>query len=136
MLRGSAIATALVVLLTTAGTAAAHLEYPLRAPTAKEQAEFQKHRSRAAREAAAQADPSQGSFSAPFTEPTLTDGRASDQDCVTNEDGSKTCKPAAGSLNVLPTGQLLYWNALEAPENTQPPSSTKTAPKPTTTKTR
>src|SRR3954462_5476738 len=117
MLRGSAIATALVVLLPTAGTAAAHLEYPLRAPTAKERAQFQKHRSRAARAAAAQADPSQGSFSAPFTEPTLTDGRASDQDCVTNEDGIKTCKPAAGTMNVLPSGKILYWNALEGTEN-------------------
>src|SRR4051794_15595176 len=112
-----ALATALVVALVTAASGAAHSEYPLRPPTAKERAQFEKRRSAKARAAAARADTSQGSFSAPFTEPTLTDGRATDQDCVTNDDGSKTCKPAAGTMNVLPTGKILYWNALEGTEN-------------------
>jgi hypothetical protein len=110
---------ALAVSLTTATGAAAHEQYPLRPPTAQERAQFEKHRSKAARQASAQADPALGSFTAPFTEPTLTDGRSTDQDCVTNDDGSKSCKPAAGSLNVLPTGKLLYWNALEGTENVQ-----------------
>src|SRR4051794_29543012 len=112
-----ALATALVVALGTAASAAAHSEYPPRPPTAKERAQFEKRRSAKARAAAARVDASQGSFSAPFTEPTLTDGRATDQDCVTNEDGSKTCKPAAGTMNLLPSGKILYWNALEGTEN-------------------
>lgn len=110
---------ALAVASGMTASASAHPEYPLRPPTAREQAQFEKHRSKQARAADGQADPAQGSFSAPFTEPTLSDGRATDQDCVTNDDGSKTCKPAAGTLNVLATGKLLYWNALEGTENIQ-----------------
>src|SRR4051794_34336694 len=110
-------AATLAVSLGMAGTAAAHPEYPLRPPTAKELAKFERHRSPAARAASTQADPARGSFSAPFTEPTLGDGRTTDQDCVTNDDGSKTCKPAAGTMNVLPSGKILYWNALEGTEN-------------------
>src|SRR3954447_3641186 len=115
--RLGAVAAALAVALGTAATAQAHPEYPLRPPTAKERMQFEHHRSKAARQASAQADPALGSFTAPFTEPTLTDGRTTDQDCVTNDDGSKTCKPAAGTMNVLPTGKILYWNALEGTEN-------------------
>ena len=36
---------------------------------------------------------------------------------MTNDDGSKSCKPAAGSVSVLPSGKILYWNALEGTEN-------------------
>ena len=82
-----ATAFAVAVSLTTAAGAGAHAQYPLRPPTAHERAQFEKHRSHAARQASTQADPALGSFAAPFTEPTLTDGRATDQDCVTDDDG-------------------------------------------------
>jgi hypothetical protein len=110
------VMTALAALASSASAAYAHEPLPTRAPTAHERAQFESHRSIAARRAAAGGG-ALGSFGAPFTEPTLSDGRATDKDCVTNADGSKTCKPAAGSLNVLPTGKLLYWNALEGTEN-------------------
>jgi hypothetical protein len=111
------VAVALAVTFAAATTASAHDENPLRPPTAHERALFEAHRSAAARQASVAADPALGSFSAPFTEPTLNDGRTTDQDCVTNDDGSKTCKPAAGTMNVLPSGKILYWNALEGTEN-------------------
>lgn len=57
-----------------------------------------------------------GRFGEPFEEPTIAGARTED-DCVTNADGSETCKPAAGSLNVLPDNRLLYWDALEGQEN-------------------
>lgn len=50
-----------------------------------------------------------GAFSEPFEEP--------GPDCVTEPDGDERCKPAAGSLNVLDDGRVLYWNALEGMEN-------------------
>src|SRR4051812_38181475 len=114
------LAATLAATLATATTAVAHSEYPLRPPTAKERAAFEQHRTKAAREASKQADPSRGSFSAPFTEPTLGDGRGTDQDCVTNDDGTKSCNPAAGTMTVPPTGRILYGNALEGTENIKP----------------
>jgi hypothetical protein len=110
-------AAAFTIALTVAPQALAHDEPATRPPTAQERAQFEARRSAAARQASAAADPSLGSFAPPFSEPTLQDGRTTDQDCVTNEDGSKSCKPAAGTLNVLPTGKILYWNALEGTEN-------------------
>ena len=50
-----------------------------------------------------------GAFSEPFSEP--------GPDCVTDENGDERCKPAAGSMNVLDDGRVLYWNALEGMEN-------------------
>lgn len=107
---------AVAVSLGAAATAGAHPENPLRPPTAHERALFEAHRSVAAREASG-GGAALGSFGAPFTEPTLSDGRVTDQDCVSGDDGSKDCKPAAGTLNVLPSGKVLYWNALEGTEN-------------------
>src|SRR3954464_8604365 len=115
-MRGRWGAGAALVAAALATPAYAHDQLPTRAPSAKERAQFESHRSPAARRAATGGG-ELGSFGAPFTEPTLSDGRATDQDCVTNADGSRTCKPAAGSLNVLPSGKLLYWNALEGTEN-------------------
>src|SRR5919107_1315410 len=91
----------------------------LREPTARERSLFEARRSQAARGVGAAGAPEAeiGSFGPPFSEPTLGDGRSTDQDCVTNEDGTKSCKPAAGTLNVLPDGRILYWDALEGTEN-------------------
>jgi hypothetical protein len=64
---------------------------------------------------------SPGTFSKPFSEPTV-DGRTTEDKCVTHtEDGEshKECKPAAGSMSVLPDGRVLYWNALEGTENVE-----------------
>jgi hypothetical protein len=110
--------TALAV-CASAAPAYAHDAPTTRPPTAKERAMFEARRSAAARAAdsGAGGPAALGTFSSPFTEPTLSDGRRTDQDCVTNSDGTKDCKPAAGSLNVLWTGKLLYWNALEGTEN-------------------
>ncbi len=61
-------------------------------------------------------DPAQsGSFGAPFAEPTVG-GVATEDRCVVNSDGLRTCKPAAGSVSVLPNGRIVYWNALEGTE--------------------
>lgn len=60
-----------------------------------------------------------GAFSKPFAEPTI-DGKPSEDDCVEKSEGDATrkeCKPAAGSMAVLPDGRVLYWNALEGTEN-------------------
>src|SRR3954471_23480794 len=115
-MRGRWGAGAALVAAALATPAYAHDQLPTRAPSAHERAVFESHRSHAARRAGAGGG-ALGSFGAPFNQPTLSEGRATDEDCVTNDDGSKTCKPAAGSLNVLPTGKLLYWNALEGTEN-------------------
>src|SRR4051812_38422196 len=115
-MQGRRGAVAALVAAAFTAPAYAHQPLPTRAPSALERAVFESHRSHAARRAGAGGG-ALGSFGAPFTEPTLSDGRATDKDCVTNDDGSKTCKPAAGSLNVLPSGKLLYWNALEGTEN-------------------
>ena len=76
------------------------------------------------------ADPAEtlGSFSAPFTEPTIN-GVKTDEKCVAHDDHehnhwgghspnhTKDCKPAAGSLAILPNNEVLYWNALEGTED-------------------
>ena len=62
-----------------------------------------------------------GTFSEPFSEPTV-DGQTTDENCIEHEghDGEaphKECKPAAGTMSVLTDGRVLYWNALEGTEN-------------------
>lgn len=69
--------------------------------------------------ATAATGPGPGTFSKPFSEPTV-DGQTTQEKCVTHtEDGEshKECKPAAGSMSVLADGRVLYWNALEGTEN-------------------
>lgn len=62
------------------------------------------------------ADPAEsGRFGAPFAEPTI-EGQEANTKCVTLADGAIHCKPAAGSLAILPNGKVLYWNALEGTE--------------------
>lgn len=56
-----------------------------------------------------------GSFSAPFAEPTIA-GRRTSEKCI-KIDGRWVCKPAAGSVALLPDGRFLYFNALEGTEN-------------------
>ena len=72
-----------------------------------------------------------GAFSSPFTEPTI-DGKATDDKCIP-KDGAPTgpapgvpplgdnryldCKPAAVSVNVLPDGDVMYYDGLEGTEN-------------------
>ncbi len=56
-----------------------------------------------------------GVFGAPFEEPRV--GNVTTQDrCVVDSDGVTRCKPAAGSMSVLPNGRIVYWNALEGTE--------------------
>lgn len=57
-----------------------------------------------------------GVFLPPFAEPTVG-GVTTEDDCVERADGTKDCKPAAGSMALLPNGKVLYWNALEGTEN-------------------
>ena len=57
-----------------------------------------------------------GRFSAPFAEPTVL-GVTTAEKCVTDADGQLACKPAAGTLALLPDDRVLYWNALEGTEN-------------------
>jgi len=71
---------------------------------------------------------STGEFSAPFTEPTIN-GVTTDEKCIAHDDHEhehpggaspnheKDCKPAAGSVAILPNGEILYWNALEGTED-------------------
>ena len=47
-----------------------------------------------------------GRFSAPFEEP--------GERCVELEDGERQCKPAAGSIGMLPNGKIVYWDALDS----------------------
>ncbi len=72
-------------------------------------------------------DPSVGgSFSTPFTEPTIN-GQRTDAKCVQRQgvpandptyDGLVyDCKPAGVSLNVLPNGKIMYYDGLEGTEN-------------------
>lgn len=56
-----------------------------------------------------------GSFSAPFAEPTIAGQRTSEK-CIKIGD-RWVCKPAAGSVALLPDGRFLYFNALEGTEN-------------------
>ncbi len=64
-----------------------------------------------------------GSFSQPFAEPDV-DGHTTDENCVEHTGGHHgsdepylECKPSAGSMAVLPTGEIVYFNALEGTEN-------------------
>ncbi|MEX2196445.1 MAG: galactose oxidase-like domain-containing protein [Thermoleophilaceae bacterium] len=69
--------------------------------------------------AGASTDPAAiGRFSDPFAEPTVA-GRFTDARCITDRDGVTVCKPGAGSVTVLASGKVLYWNALEGTENVQ-----------------
>ncbi|MBJ7275154.1 galactose oxidase-like domain-containing protein [Marinobacter salarius] len=63
-----------------------------------------------------------GRFSEPFAEPTIiVDGKTveTDDKCITREDGTDECKPAAGTMALLKDGRLLYLNALEGTENVE-----------------
>ena len=61
---------------------------------------------------AAAADPSvTGLFSAPFEE--------AGERCVDQPDGERVCKPAAGSVGVLPNGKIIYWDALDSIQEAQ-----------------
>ena len=57
-----------------------------------------------------------GAFGEPFAEPEI-EGTKTDAKCIADQDGYKHCKPAAGTLNVLPDGRVMYWDALEGTEN-------------------
>src|SRR3954471_8204018 len=65
-----------------------------------------------------------GQFGNPFTEPTIG-ATKTDQKCIENgSDASPTsdarhldCKPAGVSVNVLPTGKVMYYDGLEGTEN-------------------
>jgi len=61
-----------------------------------------------------------GQFSEPFVEPSLVvDGEqvTTDRECMTNDEGMRQCKPAAGTLTARPDGRFMYFNALEGTEN-------------------
>ena len=63
-----------------------------------------------------------GSFSEPFAEPTLVvDGQevTTNERCMTREDGTLACKPAAGTVANLGDGRFVYLNALEGTENVE-----------------
>jgi hypothetical protein len=52
-------------------------------------------------------DPSlTGRFSSPFEE--------AGERCTTDAEGEQHCKPAAGSVVVLPNGKIIYWDALDS----------------------
>ncbi len=65
-----------------------------------------------------------GAFGTPFAEPTVG-GVRTEGKCITTtvKNGGvggtkgKLCKPAAGTLVQLPSGKILYWDALEGTEN-------------------
>ncbi len=62
--------------------------------------------------AVAPGDPSvTGRFAAPFEE--------AGERCSTDKDGERTCKPAAGSVGVLPNGKIVYWDALDSIQEAQ-----------------
>ena len=70
--------------------------------------------------ASAQSAGGGGSFSAPFAEPTIDgtpNGTRTSNKCIKRADGRWQCKPAAGSVALLPDGRFLYFNALEGTEN-------------------
>lgn len=66
------------------------------------------------------ADTGKGSFSAPIVEPTIK-GKRTDEKCQPKQDPKFDrdfdCKPTAGSINTLPNGNIVYWDALEGTEN-------------------
>lgn len=59
-----------------------------------------------------------GRFLAPFAEPTVG-GVETEQTCVEAPNGTLDCKPAAGSVAILPQDpdHIVYFNALEGTEN-------------------
>jgi galactose oxidase-like protein len=59
-----------------------------------------------------------GRFSDPFAEPTVL-GVTTGEKCVTDTNGQQACKPAAGTLALLPDDRLIYFNALEGTENVE-----------------
>ncbi|TNE73702.1 MAG: galactose oxidase, partial [Gammaproteobacteria bacterium] len=64
----------------------------------------------------------EGAFSEAFAEPTISvEGETvtTDERCLTREDGTLECKPAAGTLALLADGRFLYLNALEGTENVE-----------------
>lgn len=52
-----------------------------------------------------------GRFAAPFEE--------TGEKCVTLDEGEVVCKPAAGSINILPNGKIVYWDALDSIQQSQ-----------------
>lgn len=60
-----------------------------------------------------------GRFLAPFAEPTTWGGTETEEVCAETDEGTLDCKPAAGSLATLPSGddEYVYFNALEGTEN-------------------
>jgi hypothetical protein len=64
------------------------------------------------------ADCRDGRFSNPFAEPTVL-GVTTTEKCVTDTNGQLACKPAAGTLALLPDDRLIYFNALEGTENVE-----------------
>jgi hypothetical protein len=74
--------------------------------------------------ACAGSDCTLGKFTEPFEEPTITytDSTGNhtvttEQKCITDADGVNRCKPSAGTVVLLPNGNILYWDALEGTEN-------------------
>lgn len=59
-----------------------------------------------------------GRFGDPFSEPTIG-GKLDDATCITDAQDVTICKPAAGSVTMLESGKVLYWNALEGTERVQ-----------------
>jgi len=67
-----------------------------------------------------------GEFGKPFAEPTIG-GKRTDEKCIESEAPNRgafqgkalLCKPAAGTLAVLPNGKTFFWDALEGTENNQ-----------------
>jgi len=57
-----------------------------------------------------------GQFEPPIVEPSI-DGIPTAAKCLSDQAGYKICKPAAATMNVLPDGRVMYWNALEGTEN-------------------
>src|SRR3954447_25617868 len=105
MRQGSLAGVLICVLLLAAAPAYAHESLAPRLGTAPH-----------ALDAAAAADPAKGgSFGDPFEEPTIG-GRLTGAKCITDENNVMVCKPAAGSVTVLASGKVLYWNALEGTE--------------------
>ncbi len=70
-----------------------------------------------------------GKFEGPFAEPTIrySDSTTGDNlkvvttedKCLEDAEGALRCKPAAGSIALLPDNRLLYFNALEGTENVE-----------------
>ena len=71
----------------------------------------------------------QGAFAGPFAEPTIRYGDSStgdqmkvvttDEKCLKGAENDLRCKPAAGSIALLPDDRLVYFNALEGTENVE-----------------